>query len=102
MKGNQDRPVGLVGMGSRFTRLRLHAGLTQGELAGILGTSKSRLSKLENDHQAVSFSMLERLAVSLPFRTEAVLLYCLEAVYPDLLAPRTMSIARGLVEQGRS
>jgi len=94
-------PAGLVGMGPRMRELRILGGITQDQLADIIGTSKSRISKLENG-DPVSFSMLERFAEAMPFRTEAVLLVCLKEVYPKLLDETTIRVARGLIEQTRS
>ncbi|MBS1263782.1 MAG: hypothetical protein MAG715_00973 [Methanonatronarchaeales archaeon] len=46
--------------GSLVRGLRVKTGLTQSELAGILGTTRERVSRVENGHVAPSVDFLER------------------------------------------
>lgn len=52
-------------------RLRRRAGLTQQQLAKLVGTTPSAISRLENaDYQGHSLSMLRRIAAALNKRVE--------------------------------
>ena len=51
--------------------LRARAGLTQAELARLVGTSRTVISRLENDdYQGHSLAMLRRVAGALDMRVE--------------------------------
>jgi DNA-binding XRE family transcriptional regulator len=51
--------------------LRARAGLTQAELARLVGTSRTVISRLENDdYQGHSLAMLRRIARALDMRVE--------------------------------
>jgi DNA-binding XRE family transcriptional regulator len=51
--------------------LRIHAGLTQDELARLVGTSRSVISRLEDDdYDGHSLAMLRRIAAALNKRVE--------------------------------
>ena len=51
--------------------LRTHAGLTQSQLAKLVGTSASVISRLEDaDYEGHSLAMLRRIAVALNKRVE--------------------------------
>jgi hypothetical protein len=51
--------------------LRTHAGLTQGELAKLVGTTASVVSRLEDaDYEGYSLGMLRRIAQALHQRVE--------------------------------
>lgn len=51
--------------------LRSRAGLTQRQLAGLVGTSASVICQLENsDYEGHSLSMLQRIAAALDSRVE--------------------------------
>ena len=55
----------------RIYQLRTEAGLTQGELAKLVGTSRPVISRLENDdYEGHSLSMLRRIADALDKRVE--------------------------------
>ncbi len=52
-------------------QLRSHAGLTQSQLAKLIGTSHSVISRLEDDdYQGHSLAMLRRIAAALGKRVE--------------------------------
>ncbi len=52
-------------------RLRIEAGLTQKELAKLVGTKSSAISRLENDdYEGHSLAMLRRIAAALGKRVE--------------------------------
>jgi DNA-binding XRE family transcriptional regulator len=51
--------------------LRMDAGLTQAELAKLIGTSRSVISRLEdNDYEGHSLAMLRRIAAAVNKRVE--------------------------------
>lgn len=50
--------VPMSSFGTRFRALRLHKGLTQDELADVLGITKSAVSAWENDRETPSFQKL--------------------------------------------
>lgn len=55
----------------RIHDLRKQAGLTQGELARIVGTTASVISRLEDaDYEGHSLSLLRRIAAALDKRVE--------------------------------
>ena len=55
----------------RLYELRKRAGLTQKELAELVGTSHSAISRLENDdYEGHSLAMLRRIAAALGQRVE--------------------------------
>ncbi len=55
----------------KLTTLRLHAGLTQRQLANLVGTTASAICRLENaDYEGHSLAMLNRVAAALHQRVE--------------------------------
>ena len=55
----------------KLTTLRLHAGLTQRQLANLVGTTASAICRLENaDYEGHSLAMLNRIAAALHQRVE--------------------------------
>ena len=55
----------------KLVKLRLHAGLTQRELAKLVGTTASAICRLENaDYEGHSLAMLNRIASALKQRVE--------------------------------
>jgi DNA-binding XRE family transcriptional regulator len=55
----------------KLYELRTKAGLTQGELAKLVGTSTSAISRLEDaDYEGHSLAMLRRIATALNKRVE--------------------------------
>jgi DNA-binding XRE family transcriptional regulator len=55
----------------KLTSLRLHAGLTQRQLANRVGTTASAICRLENaDYEGHSLAMLNRIASALKQRVE--------------------------------
>lgn len=55
----------------KLTSLRLHAGLTQRQLAKLVGTTASAICRLENaDYEGHSLVMLNRIAAALKQRVE--------------------------------
>lgn len=55
----------------KLTTLRLHAGLTQRQLANLVGTTASAICRLENaDYEGHSLAMLNRVAAALHRRVE--------------------------------
>lgn len=55
----------------KLTALRLRAGMTQRQLAGLVGTTASAICRLENaDYEGHSLAMLKRIAAALDQRVE--------------------------------
>ncbi len=55
----------------KLTALRLRAGLTQRQLADLVGTTASAICRLEDaDYEGHSLAMLNRIAVALKQRVE--------------------------------
>ncbi len=55
----------------KLTALRLRAGLTQLQLADLVGTTASAICRLEDaDYEGQSLAMLNRIAVALKQRVE--------------------------------
>ena len=55
----------------KLTTLRLHAGLTQRQLANLVGTTASAICRLENaEYEGHSLAMLNRIAAALHQRIE--------------------------------
>jgi transcriptional regulator with XRE-family HTH domain len=82
---NRNRTVGMERMGLAVRSLRKKAGLSLRLAADRVGTSKSLLSRIENDAVPLSLSMTERIARALDMRPEALILYCLQQKYPGLM-----------------
>jgi DNA-binding XRE family transcriptional regulator len=58
-------------VGRKICELRTKAGLTQAELAKLVGTSASAISRLEDaDYEGHSLAMLNRIAAALNKRVE--------------------------------
>ena len=57
-------------VGYQIARLRLQRGLTQSQLAEIVGTRQSSITRLENGNSVPSLSFLERIATALDARIE--------------------------------
>ena len=56
--------------GHQIARLRIQRGLTQTQLAEIVGTHQPSIARLENGSSAPSLSYLERIAKALDARIE--------------------------------
>ena len=55
----------------KLTALRLHAGMTQRQLAKLVGTTPSAICRLESaDYEGHSLAMLNRIAAALDQRVE--------------------------------
>ena len=55
----------------KLTNLRLHAGLTQRQLASLVGTTASAICRLEDaEYEGHSLAMLNRVAAALKQRVE--------------------------------
>ena len=48
-------------MGSRIKKLRKDSGMSQEELAGKLGISRSYFSKIENDQRGLSIDIMQKI-----------------------------------------
>ena len=57
-------------VGYQIARLRLQRGLTQSQLAEIVGTRQSSITRLENGNSVPTLSFLERIATALDARIE--------------------------------
>lgn len=57
-------------IGYQFTRLRIQRGLTQAQLAGMVGTRQPSIARLENGTSVPSLSFLDRIAKALDARIE--------------------------------
>lgn len=77
--------IDIDGLGSTIVKLRRAAGISQGRFAVETGTSKSQLSRIEDDKAPVSFEMLGRIAETVHDTPEAIVLYCLQQKYPRLM-----------------
>lgn len=60
-----DRGFALLKFGEMLKEARINAGLTQDELASLLATHKSAISRIENHSDDVKLSTLERFASAL-------------------------------------
>ena len=60
-------------MGSRISKYRKAKGMTQEELAGMLGVSSQAVSKWENDISCPDISLLPQLSKVLGVSTDAIL-----------------------------
>ncbi len=76
-KGRPERVSGLAearthdGVARKLTALRLRAGLTQRQLANLVGTTASAICRLENaDYEGHSLAMLNRIAAAFKQRVE--------------------------------
>lgn len=107
-------------LGAALRAMRKEAGLTAEDLAERAGTTKSTVSRIENELQAPSFDMLERLAAGLEIKVyqliaraenvtlptakaapaEQNLLRDLRAMEPDL-RDQYAALARRLAKKGR-
>ena len=88
---NSDKTSGISGVGSALAELRARAKLSLAELADKVETSKSALSKIENNERPVSLQLLERLAKPLKWRPEALILFCLQSKYRALMNPAVLA-----------
>ncbi len=79
-----QRSTGLDNLGDEVAALRDLAGYTMDALAIKIGTSKSMLSKIENNKAPLTFAMLDRIAKVVHKTPEAVILYLLQKKYPRL------------------
>lgn len=59
-----------LALGHEITRLRRLRGLTQGQLAEIVGTRQASIARLENGNSVPSLSFLDRIAQALDARIE--------------------------------
>jgi len=105
-------------LGTALKAIRDETGITQDDLAERAGTTKSSVSRIENDEQAPSLDMLERLAAALKVKVyqimaraegtalpvakaskeERELLRELKAMEPDV-REHYLAIARGLTKK---
>lgn len=60
-------------LGTALKAIRNEAGITQDDLAEHAGTTKSSVSRIENDEQVPSLDMLERLAAALKVKVYQVM-----------------------------
>jgi DNA-binding XRE family transcriptional regulator len=56
--------------GYQVARLRIHRGLTQAQLAEMVGTRQPSIARLENGSSVPSLSFLDRIATALDARIE--------------------------------
>jgi len=56
--------------GYQIARLRIQRGLTQSQLADMVGTRQSSIARLENGNSVPSLSFLERIATAMDARIE--------------------------------
>ena len=56
--------------GYQIARLRIQRGLTQSQLADMVGTRQSSIARLENGNSVPSLSFLERIASAMDARIE--------------------------------
>jgi len=56
--------------GYQIARLRIQHGLTQAQLAEMIGTRQPSIARLENGHSIPSLSFLQRIAEALDARIE--------------------------------
>ena len=75
--GSREREAGLeearlnAGIAQQIFELRSKAGLTQQQLAELVGTSHSVISRLEDaDYEGHSLSMLQRISQALSYRLQ--------------------------------
>lgn len=73
--------------GQAIRNLREQTGLSLLDLATRLGWDKSRLSKYENDHLALSMPVIEEIAKALGVPPLVVVFDCLKQRYPALASP---------------
>jgi len=71
----------IPGIGEGLRILREQRGLSLADLAEKLDCDRSRLSKYENGHNAISVAFLESVAQALGESPEAVVLFCLNQRY---------------------
>ncbi len=62
--------AGTFEIGYQFTRLRIQRGLTQAQLAEMVGTRQPSIARLENGTSVPSLSFLDRIAKALDARIE--------------------------------
>jgi len=78
-----EEEVANAEIGRQIYDLRTDAGLTQGELAKLVGTTASVISRLEDaDYQGHSLGMLRRVATALHRRVEIRFLPLKDATRP--------------------
>lgn len=78
-----EEEVANAEIGRRIHDLRTEAGLTQGELAKLVGTTASVISRLEDaDYEGHSLGMLRRVAKALHRRVEIRFLPLKDATRP--------------------
>jgi DNA-binding XRE family transcriptional regulator len=62
--------LGELEAGYQIARLRIQRGLTQAQLAKMVGTRQPSIARLENGSSVPSLSFLERIAAALDARIE--------------------------------
>lgn len=55
----------LINIGAEIKQVRLKAGLTQEQLADLIGSYKANISRIESGEQNVTIIMLEKIAKAL-------------------------------------
>ena len=75
-------------LGTALKALRTETGITQDDLAEHAGTTKSSVSRIENDEQVPSLDMLERLAAALEVKVYQIVARAEGAALPVAKASR--------------